>query len=231
LLINPYQRVLLDRFANNMRVLHVPYIVYTNALAEAKQPVLFQQHIPLQTLAEQPWPSYTYKPDVKFHIAHTGDHIVLTYNVEEEEVRHVNRSINSSVWEDSCVEFFISFDNRGYYNFEFNCIGTALVGFGIDRNNRKLLPETLVKRIKCLASMEKKTDSCQWQLQTIIPLSVFMYHAIFNLEGKKCKANFYKCGDKLAKPHFLAWNNIETADPDFHQPAFFADIEFETKVS
>jgi Carbohydrate-binding family 9 len=51
------------------------------------------------------------------------------------------------------------------------------------------------------------------------------------MEGKKCKANFYKCGDKLAQPHFLAWNRIETPEPDFHQPAFFGDIEFETKVS
>lgn len=213
-----------------MRALHVPHIVCKDELASTKQAVALQQPLPLQPLAEQPWPAYSYKPDVRFSIAHTGEHIVLTFNVEEEEVRYVNTAINSSVWEDSCVEFFISFDDRGYYNFEFNCIGTALVGFGKDRTNRKLLPVTLVKRIRCFTTMEKKAAGFVWQMQAIIPLSVFMYHAVFNLEGKKCKANFYKCGDKLAQPHFLAWNNIETAEPDFHQPAFFGDIEFETKV-
>ncbi len=214
-----------------MRALHVPYIVYKDELSSLKQPVTIKQPVTMQEIGEQSWPSFPYKPNVKFSITHTGDHILLSFKVEEAEVRHVNTVINSSVWEDSCVEFFISFDNRGYYNFEFNCIGTALVGFGKDRNNRQLLPVTLVKRIQCFASMEKKAKSIQWKLQAIIPLSVFMYHALFNLEGKKCKANFYKCGDKLAQPHFLAWNRIETAEPDFHQPAFFGDIEFEAKVS
>ncbi len=213
-----------------MRVLHVPHIVCCDELLSTKEPVVLQQPLPLQILDEQPWPSFAYKPDVCFSIAHTGEHIVLTFNVEEEEVRHVNTAVNSSVWEDSCVEFFISFDERGYYNFEFNCIGTALVGFGKDKTSRKLLPTTLVQRIKCFTKMEKKANGFAWQMQAIIPLSVFMYHAVFNLEGKKCKANFYKCGDKLTQPHFLAWNNIETAEPDFHQPAFFGDIEFETKV-
>lgn len=213
-----------------MQILHVPHIVCKDELSLIKQPVILQPSVPLQQIAEQPWPSFAYKPDVKFSIAHTGEHIVLTFNVEEVEVRHENTAINSSVWEDSCVEFFLSFDESGYYNFEFNCIGTALVGFGKDRNNRKLLPVTLVKRIRCFAQMEKKAKSFQWQMQAIIPLSVFMYHAVFNLEGKKCKANFYKCGDKLAQPHFLTWKRIETAEPDFHQPAFFGDIEFEAKV-
>ena len=213
-----------------MRSLTIPYITLPfEASSELKIETLLTASS-FQTIAEQPWPSFPYKPDVKFSIAHTGTDILLSYKVEEVEVRHVNTAINSAVWEDSCVEFFISFDDKGYYNFEFNCIGTALVGFGKNRNDRKLLPVTLIKRICCFAQMEKKGDSFHWQMQAIIPLSVFMYHAVFNLEGKKGKANFYKCGDKLAQPHFLAWNNIETDEPDFHQPAFFGDIEFEAKV-
>ncbi len=210
-----------------MHSLTIPYITFPcEELFDLKMEMISS----FQAIAEQPWPSFPYKPDVKFSIVHTAGHIVLTYNVEEAEVRHENTAINSSVWEDSCVEFFISFDNNGYYNFEFNCIGTALVGFGKDRKDRKLLPVTLVKRIQCFASMQKNENSVQWQLQTIIPLSVFMYHAVFSLEGKKCKANFYKCGDKLRQPHFLAWNHIETAEPDFHQPSFFGELEFEANI-
>lgn len=213
-----------------MQVLHIPHIVCKDDLFSDKHPFVFNDSVALNEIAVQPWPSFNYKPDVTFSIAHTGDRILLTFHVEEAEVRHENTTINSSVWEDSCVEFFISFDNRGYYNFEFNCIGTALVGFGSGRNNRKLLPETLVKRILCFSSMEKKPNSVQWELQVIIPVSLFMYHAFFSLEGKSGKANFYKCGDKLKQPHFLAWNRIETPEPDFHQPSYFGDIEFEAKV-
>lgn len=214
-----------------MRSLTIPYLCSGDNLSSNDQLFALVQSWPMQKVAEQPWPAFPYKPDVEFFIAHTGEHIVLTFNVEEKEVRHENTVINSSVWEDSCVEFFVSFDERGYYNFEFNCIGTALVGFGKDRTDRKLLPVTLVQRIRCFTKMEKKPSGYAWQIQAVIPLSVFMYHAVFNLEGKKCKANFYKCGDKLMQPHFLVWNNIETAEPDFHQPAFFGDLEFETKVS
>ncbi|MGH2565575.1 MAG: carbohydrate-binding family 9-like protein, partial [Ginsengibacter sp.] len=41
-----------------------------------------------------------------------------------------------------------------------------------------------------------------------------------------CKVNFYKCGDKLPKPHFLTWNTVETEDPDFHAPEYFGSMEF-----
>mgnify|MGYP006171072913 CR=1 FL=1 len=214
-----------------MQILHVPYIVCKEDWLSMKQPVFVDQSLAVHQLAEQPWPAFNYRPDVTFSIAHTGGHIVLTFDVEEAEVRHEHTEINSSVWEDSCVEFFISFDSSGYYNFEFNCIGTALVGFGNGRNDRKLLPVTLVKSIHCFALMEQRTNSFVWQMQAIIPLSVFMYHTVASLEGKKCKGNFYKCGDKLSQPHYLAWSNIETAEPDFHQPAFFGNIEFAAKVS
>lgn len=208
-----------------MGIFSVPYIVWSDDLLSVKQPVL-----PVQQIAEQPWPSFSYKPYVAFSIAHTGDHIVVNFQVEEKEVRHVNTSINSPVWEDSCVEFFIAFDDTGYYNFEFNCIGTPLVGFGKDRNDRKLLPVTIIKHIQCFTAMQKNEQSIQWQLQAIIPVSLFVYSNVFNLEGKKCSANFYKCGDQLSQPHFLSWKNIETEEPDFHQPAFFGAVEFEAKV-
>jgi hypothetical protein len=41
-------------------------------LSSIKRPVVLQPHVPLQQIAEQPWPSFDYKPDVKFSIAHTG---------------------------------------------------------------------------------------------------------------------------------------------------------------
>ena len=34
---------------------------------------------------------------------------------------------------------------------------------------------------------------------------------------KKIRANFYKCGDKTAHPHYVSWAPINTPQPDFHR--------------
>jgi hypothetical protein len=38
------------------------------------------------------------------------------------------------------------------------------------------------------------------------------------------RANFYKCGDLTAHPHFLSWNPIDLPKPDFHRPEFFGTL-------
>ncbi|WP_350005689.1 carbohydrate-binding family 9-like protein, partial [Phocaeicola dorei] len=47
------------------------------------------------------------------------------------------------------------------------------------------------------------------------------------LDGMVVRANFYKCGDELQKPHFLSWSPIKIEKPDFHRPDFFGLLEFE----
>ena len=42
-------------------------------------------------------------------------------------------------------------------------------------------------------------------------------------------ANFYKCADLTSTPHFLSWAPIDTPEPDFHRPEFFAPITLEGK--
>jgi hypothetical protein len=93
------------------------------------------------------WPEYSYKPKVNFRIGHTGDKIVLKFYVEEEAVRATVTNINGPVHTDSCVEFFVSFDGKNYYNFEFNCIGTPHVAWGEGRNNRIKLGEEVIRTI------------------------------------------------------------------------------------
>ena len=88
-----------------------------------------------------PWPAFPYKPDASVTVLHNGQCIFLKYYITEEAVRAAAGNINGNVWEDSCVEFFIAFDEKGYYNIEMNCIGTILVGFGKDKNDRVLLSE------------------------------------------------------------------------------------------
>ena len=179
-------------------------------------------------LNNAPWISYPYKPKVEFSIAHAADSIYLKYYVNEKSIRAAAGSVNGNVWEDACVEFFISFDASGYYNLEFNCIGTTLAGFGTDRNNRELLPAALISNIRYQSLIRNEADNTtHWELTLAIPLQMFAYHHISSLDGIECKVNFYKCGDKLPDPHFISWNIIESDQPDFHLQQFFGTLVFE----
>lgn len=176
-----------------------------------------------------PWATYPYKPIVSFSIAHSNDCIFLKFLVIEKNIRTVNSETNGPVYEDSCVEFFISFNNdKAYYNLEFNCIGTCLAGFGEGRNDRQLLPKDMIHKIRSQAvinhgPMEKMVD---WQLMLAIPLDIFCHHTLHSLTGSAIRANFYKCGDLLPEPHYVTWSNIEAPAPDFHLPAFFGELVF-----
>jgi hypothetical protein len=180
-------------------------------------------------LAYSPWGSYINAPIVQFTIAYGSDCIFLKFFVEEKTIRAVNNSINASVWEDSCVEFFVAFDDGGYYNLEFNCIGTACAGYGKSKTNRFQLQPGHIKTIRYQSIIEGNRDggNVKWELALSIPLEIFVYTNVADLHGKECAANFYKCGDLLPEPHFITWNNIIWAEPNFHLPAFFGTLYFQ----
>lgn len=180
------------------------------------------------TLTNNNWPKSDYFPTVKVHLAHNNKALLLKFSVTEQVVRAINTLPNSPVWEDSCVELFISTNTHGYYNFEFNAIGTCFASFGTSRTDRKLLSENAIKQISSFSTygktpfIEKKTNS-EWSLMVAIPLE------LMDLENIKkeeiIEANFYKCGNKLSKPHYLSYNKIETSTPDFHRPEYFGKIK------
>jgi hypothetical protein len=177
-----------------------------------------------------PWPAFSYKPRVSFSIAYADNAILLKYFVQENSIRILYQTDNSPVHEDSCVEFFIAFDDgEEYYNLEFNCIGTCLFGYG-GRSERRLMHKDLIHKIRrqgfIKSCTEGETNLVNWELTLIIPLEVFVYHRITHLKDSHCKVNFYKCGDKLPEPHFLAWKSVKAASPDFHLPEFFGVMHF-----
>jgi len=179
-----------------------------------------------------PWPQYTYKPHVHFVIAYGCDSVFIKYYVSEKSVKAIYGNPNEPVYKDSCVEFFVSFANeQGYYNFEFNCAGTCRVGFGTGKSNRTLLPDAVVRMIKHQALLmpvnNSENGNVSWELTLMIPFEVFHHHSLVSLDAQQCRVNFYKCGDELPDPHFLAWNDIRSAHPDFHLPEFFGKMLFE----
>jgi len=177
---------------------------------------------------QTPWVQYDYCPAVQFAMGYGNDCIFLKYYVSETSIQAANGTTNGPVYQDSCVEFFVSFnDEKAYYNFEFNCIGTTHVGYGENKDSRELLRNDLISQIKYQSVISNRQGGdVHWELTVAIPFSLFCYHKLANLGGQNCKANFYKCGDHLPMPHFVSWTNINSEEPNFHLPEFFGSLKF-----
>ena len=169
---------------------------------------------------------------VNFDIRHRGTSILLDFKVQEPQVKATCTEINSPVWEDSCVEFFLALgDDRNYYNFEINAIGTVLGAYGPGRNSREYISPGDLSQISCTPSLGKGIivnleGGIKWELGIVIPAKVLIHHRITDLAGIRARGNFYKCGNGLDNPHFLSWMPVNTDKPDFHRPEFFGDLEF-----
>lgn len=211
----------------------VKKINVSNVEASSLPQLLDVEKVDFQSVACVNWKEYPYRPDVRFRIAHTADAILLHFKVKEAGVRAKYGEDNGAVWTDSCVEFFsIPAGDGVYYNIECNCIGTILIGAGPARNNREHAPAEVTQLVKRWSSLgnrpfEERVGETAWEVALVIPYGAFFKHRIEGLDGKKVRANFYKCGDELQTPHFLSWNPIGVEKPDFHRPDFFGELEFE----
>ena len=216
-----------------MKQLTVKRISQTIDSAAQVATVLEQQGVERHPVDVVNWEAYPYAPAVTFQIAHDDRHIFLHWQVEENAVGAVETHDNGRVWEDSCVEFFLSPDaNDTYYNLECNCIGTALLGGGrvnTERPHATLQTMSQIHRWSSLGyqPIDPAVTLGSWQLSLIIPIECYFLHQLTSLSGREMRANFYKCGDLLPTPHFLSWNAIDTPSPSFHQPSFFGKIMFE----
>lgn len=179
-------------------------------------------------IAAAPWKSeFPYIPKVQFQVGYNDQYILLHYSVEEKFVKGQYIRPNENVWEDSCVEFFVSFDNREtYYNVEFNVLGVGLVGYGTSiKSNRNRLSAEEILQINAYSSVQTVAGKKSWQQILQIPFHTFKVNAE-ELQGKQAHANFYKCGDALPNPHFIAWNDIDNPTPNFHLPQYFGEVAF-----
>lgn len=189
--------------------------------------------LPRNDIAYSPWSDRPDKPDVSFAFAHGRQCILIKYFVREPVVRATYFRAQDPVYEDSCVEFFVRFnDENEYYNFEFNILGACLLYFGPDRHHRVPAPAEEIATIKFFTTLQNVVNNegrneMDWQLTVVIPLNAFFKHQFESMSGVTTRANFQKCGDNLPSPHYLVWNYIESASPDFHRPEFFGEVEFE----
>ena len=172
------------------------------------------------------WTDFPYLVDVKAYMGHTEQYVWLHYRVNNDLIKAVYTDDQDPVWQDSCVEFFIK-QGEIYRNFEFNSLGVCLSAYGADRHGRKSLEEESMSQILRFPSLNKETlpaegTSVNWSLTVAIPLEL-----VGLKPGSEFKANFYKCGDETAIPHYISWSEIGTATPDFHQPDYFGLVQLE----
>lgn len=174
------------------------------------------------------WPeAFPYAPLCGGRVARTRDALVVDFRVSGLDLRARNTADNGRQWEDSCVEVFIQDpDGAPYYNFEINALGKVLACKGPERHNRTPRPAEEMEQILRFTQMEggplEQKGIHTWRVGVVIP---------FRLLGidperlpRSIRANFYKCGDNTAHPHFLSWSPVETPKPDFHRPEFFGEL-------
>ncbi|MGN0236381.1 MAG: carbohydrate-binding family 9-like protein [Paludibacteraceae bacterium] len=173
--------------------------------------------------------AYPYQPRTTVHLARTDRYLYILFSVAAEQVRALHTRDLEAVYEDSCVEFFLAnADNTRYWNFEFNAIGTCNASVRKDKKTdvRRLSEAELqsIVRFPSLgtAPIAGTNAPVAWSLIVGIPL------ALIGCEEDMpptLRGNFYKCGDKTARPHYLSWNPIPVPAPNFHLPQYFGELQ------
>lgn len=207
------------------KVLDVPFI----NVPEDEFLLADLDHLARHNLDEVCWIKLKNKPHVQFSIAYNTEALWLRYFVDEINYRATYTRSNDPVFKDSCVEFFVAVDgSSNYYNFEFNGLGTCLASYGRDRKDRiKLDAQTIdhIERKVKWKDFSPEKNKYNWELTLMIKPQVFCFNHIVAFEAGDLQGNFYKCGDELPEPHFLAWNPVLSSNMDFHQHEYLGTLK------
>lgn len=189
-----------------------------------------------EAIACNNWPAdFPYAPQAGFRIFHTGADLLLRFDVAERCTAACTLDDNGPVWTDSCAEFFFRPEGSdSYYNFECNCIGTLLIGHRRDRAHAEHAPAEVLRTVRRCASyphapLSGTEGDNRWTLTLRIPARALFRDRIGRWDGLRGAMNLYKCGDGLARPHYLSWRPIATPKPDFHRPECFEPVVFEPR--
>ena len=232
---------------------------YTIARTEQKPLPQGQWDDPIWRQAETAWidsfhpQSSGHHPKTAVKVLYDPENLYVRFRVQDQYVRARYTAYQDPVWQDSCVEFFVMPHEKGYFNFEMNCIGTLLLYYIEDARRtatgfRKYapVPADLVRDLTVLHSLPAEIEGelampVTWELAYNIPFALFEAYLQpldasppgrgrggFSMKisaGTQWRGNFYKCGDHTSHPHWASWAPIGD-DLNFHQPACFGILEF-----
>lgn len=209
------------------RHIEAPFIRNVESLRDDEVRLVMRDKLEPHPVACVNWSDYPYAPKVSVRVAHSDDALALLFEVEEEHLRGLTLESNGAVWEDSCVEFFIENPaGEGYFNFEINCIGTALAALRRSRTDATHFTAEQMAKVRYFGSLphapiDSQGEGQRWWMVEIIPFAVLGEERA----PKSIRCNFYKCGDRCRRPHFLSWSPIDSEEPNFHCPEFFGTVD------
>lgn len=155
-------------------------------------------------------------------ICYDEERLYIHQRAAEAHIRAEHTDVLSQVCEDSCMEFFFcpEASSDRYFNFEWNINGCLYLGFRSSSENKVRLQ---LKDHKKLFHFRSAKTADGWEIFYEIPASfVQIFVPEFSLHPENTfRANCYKCGDKTPNPHYLAWNPVTSANPNFHRPQDF----------
>lgn len=160
--------------------------------------------------------------------------LYLHYDVEDGHQQASTTRLNGRVWTDSCVELFAAPDTDGeYLNFEANCTGQFLLGYGTAVGDRRRISRDLADRIVVETAIdavrtEPAPDDDRWWLSAAIPFDVlreFTGGEVAHGEGAVWRGNLQCCRGEPA-PAYAMWRSSGTPEPEFHRPEEFGRLRF-----
>lgn len=153
------------------------------------------------------------------------DRLFVHLHADEDAIRAEETDPLAQPCQDSCLEFFLSpaEGDARYLNIEMNPNCCLYFGIGTGRDDLvRLLPTQGVGALNAHCTRSETG----WDLYYSLPFSLLrLFFPAFHPHGIM-RGNFYKCGDLTQQEHYLAWNRVACAEPDFHRPEFFGELEF-----
>ncbi len=171
-----------------------------------------------------------YRPKTLFSLAYLpGEGFYCVLKCYEENPRAVFTENDAPVYRDSCLEFFFQpvAGRKEYLNIECNSRGVCLCEFGAKRNGRRLVFELTGLRPLVTPFSGSDGEGAYWGVTIFVSEALIakLYAAPRDaLAFISVKANFYKCGDDTAVPHYIAFSPVTSLPPGFHNPACFAEF-------
>jgi hypothetical protein len=179
-------------------------------------------------------------PITQVRLLHDNTNLYGLFRVQDHSILARQTKYNSWTCFDSCVEFFFRpRPDSGYFNLEMSASGAHLLYYVRDWTpvgdyyaDFTAIPEAdgqLFETRSSLTELVPQERKCPitWLVQFMIPMTVAEKYCgpIGALANQRWTGNFYKCGDNLNPPHWLAWSPVSSLN--FHLPECFGEWLFD----
>lgn len=181
-----------------------------------------------------------FHPETTCKLLHDGKTLYGFFEVKDQFVKSTATEYNSSVYMDSCVEFFLEpLPGMGYFNFEANAGGTLHISHITDPTRLAVgfaeyrkIPRSESAGVEVYSSLPRVvdpeiTEPVSWHLGFKIPFAFYenMLKRNITFPGMRCRGNFFKCAEHNSHPHWACWSMVP--EFNFHLPEYFGNIVFE----